>query len=142
MIDPVEALISLALTDAGLAALVGDRISLRHKFGAGQGDWPLGSKALTFRWDSGNADPYIEVQTPRIEARCYGESFYEAGKVYQALVAWSRSVDRLQVETANGMALVYYALMDSAPGMFIDPDLGAETLLVFMEAAVAEPATA
>lgn len=140
MIDPIEALISHALTDPGLVALVGDRISIRHKFG--KGGWAMGDKALTLRWDGGDVDVYQEEQHPRIEARCYGESFYEAGKVYLALVAWTRNLGRKQIQTSEGMALIYRALMASSPTMFIDPDLGAEIYLVFLEAAVAELATA
>jgi hypothetical protein len=137
VIDPVEAVIALALLDPGLAAEVGDRIALRWAK-----EWGVGSKGLTLRWDGGAPDLNCEVQNPRLEARCYGGSFYEAGQVYRALAAWSRSVERELVETSEGQALVYSVLMASEPSMFIDPNTAAETLLVFLEASVAEPATA
>jgi hypothetical protein len=140
VIDAVEALIALALTDPGLQEQVGDRIALRQKFGKEPGDWPVASKALTLRWDGGEPDLYIEVQKPRVEVRCYGQTFYEAGQVYRALVAWTRALDRRAVQTSQGQALVFFVLMSSAPSMFVDPDTSGEVMLAFLECSVAEPA--
>lgn len=142
MIDPVEALLKLARADAGLIEVVDDRIAGEHRFGKGDGEWSIDQPALTLNWDGGVTEMYVEVQTPRIEARCYGKSFAEAAKVYAPLVSFSRSLNRELVETSAGRALVYYANITQSPGRLIDPDAEVPLLLCFIEAAVAETVAA
>lgn len=138
MIDPVEALLKLARADDDLRDVVDDRIAGEQRYGTDPGDWPIDEPALTLNWDGGSTELYVNVQTPRIECRCYAKSFAEAAKVYKALVGFSRGIHRELVETTSGRALVYYANLTSSPGRLIDPDIDQPLLLCFIEAAVAE----
>jgi hypothetical protein len=142
VIDPIEALIKLARDDAGLRDVVDDRIAGEQRFGKGSGRWSIDEPALALGWDGGTAEMYVEVQTPRVEARCYGKSFAEAAKVYAALVEFCRPLNRELVETSSGLGLVYYANITTSPGRLIDPDVDVPLLLCFIEAAVAETTAA
>lgn len=138
MIDPLEAVLQLALADAGLQEIVDDRIAAEQRFGSDAGDWSIDEPALTINWDGGGVELYVQVQTPRLEIRCYGKSFAEAAKVYAAVVDLMRSINRELVETTRGTALVYYVNLNASPGRLIDPDVSVPCLLVFADAAVAE----
>lgn len=138
MIDPIEALLALARADAGLQDVVDDRIAGEQRFGKDPGDWSVDDPALTLNWDSGPVELYVNVQTPHVEARCFGRSFAEAAKVYKALVSFTRALNRETVETSSGKGLVYYANITSSPGRLIDPDSSVPTLICFVDIAVAE----
>ena len=139
MIDPLEAILELAAKDAGVTELVEDRIAVTHEFGS---EWEIPSKALCIRRDGGVPDLYTPRQKPRLEVRCYGESFHEASKVYQAMVVWLRSLDGRQlVQTSEGEALVYFLVSSSEPTMMVEDVINVPLFLFFCESAVAETAT-
>lgn len=138
MIDPLEALINLARSDADLNVLTAGQVAARHKFGDG---WAIPSKAVQLRADGGGApDLYTERQLLRIEARCFGESQAGAMAVYRELVRLTRQTDRARVDTGAGFALIYWLVPTSGPSLLQDPDTRVDLVLVFLEAAVAEPA--
>lgn len=139
MIDPVEAVIQYLLDDAPMAALVGGRVAARQQYGEG---WQLPNKALQVRLDSGQPELYVEDHLVRLELRAYGESHYEASKIWLRLVAISRALARATTVTSQGTALVRTLLMDTVPSMLHDPDLDVDFLLWFMTARVAETAVA
>ncbi len=136
MIDALEALIELLYADADLNAVVSGRIAPRHKFGDG---WPIPCQALQVQYDGGDAELYVEWQRPRIEFRCYGATYVEAGAVYRALVAVCRKTRRRVVETSVGAGLIYWVNLISGPSFLQEPDVSKVMMtLVYGELAVAE----
>src|SRR5947207_1477171 len=98
MIDPLAAIIALLAANADLNVLIAGRVAEKHKYALPETDvlrWPNGSKALTIQYAGGGTP---DLDTPRqgvmLDARCYGESEYEAGKVYRALIAATRRYER------------------------------------------------
>lgn len=145
MVDALEALIAWAARDQDLATLLAaapgrPQVAAKHRFGDG---WEIPSSALTLRYDGGGlADLYTQRQVPRIEARCYGASQAQAAGVYAALQVLARRTERARVQTAQGLALIYWWNMVSTPSLLVDPDSKIDYVLAFMEAAVAEVAVA
>ena len=119
-IDPLDAVIQLALTDAGLAGEVGSRISDRHHYGQDAGDWPQNEKALTVSPAGGVPDLDNEAQRPLLDFRCYGDTFEEAGVLYKKWVAWVRSVWRETVAVESQTALVYQIRPTTEPARGLD----------------------
>ncbi len=139
IIDPLKAVIAYALADPAGQPLLNGRIASDHHFGDLAPDgWPQPSKALTLNYDGGLPQIYLPKQTPRLEARCYGESKAEAGRVYRWLIGLSRSLMRVRAVTDDGAALIYRLLPDSGPSALRDPDLNIDYIMVFLTAAVAE----
>lgn len=139
MIDPTEAVIQYLLDDAPLAALVSGRIATRQQYGE---RWQLPDRALQVRMDGGQPELYVEDHIIRLECRAYGESHYEANKIWTRMVTISRALARTTTVTSQGTALVRTLLMDTVPSMLHDPDLDVDFLLWFMTARVAETAVA
>ncbi len=137
MIDALAAVLAFLAADAGLAAATGGRIAAKHKFGL-SGGWPTPAKALTVVPAPGPAGD--GWQTPRLEARCYGASQAEAGTVYRALLAAVETAQRVVVTTPDGQALLYFLVLDTTPGLFIDPDVHVDFLLCYLRAAVSADA--
>jgi hypothetical protein len=96
------------------------------------------SKALTLNYDGGTPELYVKKQAPRLEARNYGESKAEAGRVYGRLVEICRALVRVRVALPGGNALVYRLHPESGPSALRDPDLNIDYIMVFLTAAVAE----
>lgn len=135
MIDPLEALINLARTDADLSTLTAGRVAAKHKFGDG---WAIPGQALQLRADGGPVDLYTERHRLRVEARCFGATQAGAMAVYRELVRLTRQTHRARVETDAGAALVYWLLPASGPSLLQDPDTRLDLVLVFLDAVVSE----
>ncbi len=138
MIIALESAIAYLRGNAGLSALVGDRVADKHRFGVQSGDWPVPSSAVQVRYDGGGSELYLTVQVSRLEITCYGKSRYEATKVYNALVTACRASTKVPVQTTQGKALVYWMNLVSAPSVWRDADVNVDGLLVFAEICVAE----
>ena len=139
MIDPLEAVISYLLNDADLAVLTGARIAGKHQFG---GNWATPSKALRLRLDGGEPEQYETTQIIRIEAICYGESPYEARRVWRRLVTISRIKGRRVVDNlSDGNAVLYWFNRLSGPSQIKEPDIDVDAILTFFGAAVSEVST-
>lgn len=142
MIDPLAAVMSRVASDADLNLLTSGRIAAKHKYALPATDstrWPTPSKALVLSYGSGSdVDRDTGRQLPRIEARCYGESEYEAGRVYRAVIAITRRDDRVTAVTGDGTALIYWLLADGPPSIAFDVDVQLDMVLVALVAAVAE----
>ena len=135
MVDPLEALINLARTDADLSVLTAGRVAAKHLFGDG---WGIPAKALQLRADGGTPDLYTERQLLRVEARCYGETPAGAMAVYRELVRLTRQPNRARAETGAGFAIIYWLVPTSGPSLLQDPETRVDFVLVFLEAAVSE----
>ncbi|MBX3056928.1 MAG: hypothetical protein KF770_10690 [Anaerolineae bacterium] len=141
MIDAVEAVINLAKNHSGLTAVTGGRIDIRHRYGQDAGDWPLNSRALILSPVGGldAADP--TVQRAAIEARCYGDTYYDAGLVYRELRALCKQTRRA-AHTGASLALVYYLVIRGNLRRMMDdeirPNGGMPAFQVILETAVAE----
>ncbi len=144
MIDPLAAIIALLYANANLNALTAGRIAAKHKFALPETDplrWVNPSKALQVTLAPGaDVDLDSARQLPRLEARCYGESEFEAAKVYQALVEATRTDDRAVIDTGAGKALIYWLLMDGSASFLFDAELEIDTVMAPLRAAVAEDA--
>lgn len=77
-------------------------------------------KAVSFRFGGGSTDRYLHAQQARLAVRCWGESSYEAMRVYRALY------DRLHDSTnfiVGGVG--FHGAFESVPGEPLeDPDTG------------------
>lgn len=145
MIEPLEAVLNLAKAHTGLNTITGGRIDDRHHYGQDSGDWALNTQSLTLTPIGGVA--YIDGHVHRfqLEARCYGDTYYEAGEVYRQLRDLSKRVRR-SVATNDGadLALVYYLVFRGNWRRILDqeirPNGGMPGYQVILEAAVAEEA--
>lgn len=135
MIDPLEAVVQYIRRFADLNTLTAGQVAAKHKFGDG---WEIPSKAITLRVNGGPVDLYTERQIYRMDARMWGESPWEAGRVYRAFVGMTRSMTRAKVETTDGNALIYWVVPRSSPSQLYDQELKMDYVLIFLEAAVAE----
>jgi len=102
VVDPLEAVIALARADSALSTAVGARIDNRHHYGQSGSDWTLDAKSLVLNALSGVPQLYVNVQKPQIEARIYGDTFYDAGRVYNKLVDFMRVNERRTVAVTGG----------------------------------------
>ena len=137
IIDPLATVISYLQADAGLAALVGDRVAAKHRYGEA---WEKGDAGLMVRLDGGRPERYLPVHTVRLELRCYAASQVEAVGIYLALLETARATEREMVgpATDGGTALLYWFLPASGPSLLYDPDVGMDFCLAFFEAQVGE----
>lgn len=135
MIIAQEAAIQLMKQDHGLNELVEQRIADKHRFGNG---WSVPCKAVQVRADGGPTELYVEVQRQRLEIICYGESHYEALRVFSELQSVCRRTVKQEVSTWQGKGLVYWLNLVSAPSAWRDEEIGVDAILVFAEIAVAE----
>lgn len=77
-------------------------------------------KAISFRISGGATDPYLRAQRARLTLRCWGESAFEAMRVYRALY------DRLH-DSQNFIVgdVGFHGAFESVPGEPLeDPDTG------------------
>lgn len=141
IVDPLEAIIGAMKAHAALNSITGGRIDDRHHYGQESGDWAQNARGLTVGFIGGAADLYLPTQKTQLEARCYGDTYYEAGKVYRELVAFCRNT-RQRVTVTEGLALIYYCVIRGQPRRFMDdeirPNGGMPCYLLQMEADVAE----
>lgn len=141
-IDPVEAVIKLARADSALSTATGGRIDNRHRYGQDAGDWALGASSLVIFPSTGTPRLDLNLQGIQLEARCYGDTYFAAGAVYQKLVDFTRHNERRTVTTSAGKALVYYVVVRTQPRQVMDeearPSGGMPLYQVFLEALVAE----
>lgn len=75
-------------------------------------------KAISFRIAGGQSSPYLRFQRARLTVRCWGESSYEAMRVYRALY------DRLH-DSQNFIVgdVGFHGVFESVPGEPLeDPD--------------------
>ena len=145
MIDPYEALVTLARADAGLTAVVGDRIDVWHRYGQDFADWSQTVQSLLFVASGGELNKDDGYMRPVIECRCYGDTPFECGEVWKALVAFTvEHNERRTVVTSSGKALVADFLPRTGEGMpqlLFDEDVrprgGMPYYSVFMQATIA-----
>lgn len=148
-ISPVAAVIQYVSQDTDLAALIGGQVAEKHKFsmpvpsaGTTRG-WATPSMALRLRPDPG-ATPDVSAgqQRIRLEAACYGRTPAECEQVYMALVQLCRrsSEARSTVQTGNGLALLYYIIVDSSVSLDIESEVTVDKYVCYLRAAVSEQA--
>lgn len=139
-VDPYEAVIKLAQADIDLASLTGNRIAQQHKYGQNAGDWALNAASLVFRPVGGLPEVYIGWQRVQIEAMAYADTPYQCGRVYRALINFTRQPRRV-VTVTEGLALVYYVLPRANARLLMDDSIrpaGMPAYLTLIEAAVNE----
>lgn len=122
-VDPLEAVIKLAAADSALNSATGGRIANRHRYGQQTGDWPLTAAALILIPAGGLARTRLNVFETQIEARAYGDTFYNANAVALALRNWSRSVAKTVIAVTGGDALVYRVTVDANGRAMIDDNI-------------------
>ncbi len=141
MIDPLAAVLKHVSQDTDVILLCSTRIAPRHKYSntTVAGAWKTPAKGIELQYDPGGT-PDIEqsVQNVRIRASCYAEDDYQASRVYSALVNVCRNTNRVVVTTSNGIAFMYWLLLDSSPETQLNSDIGMPFVQVFLTARVAE----
>lgn len=141
-IDPLEAVIKLAKADTALNTVTGGRIDNRHHYGQDAGDWAQNAQSLVMFPAGGLPDLYQAAQRIQLEARCYGDTFFEAGAVLAKLVDFTRIDYRRTVTTSAGKALVYFVILRGQPRQFLDEEIrpvgGMPAYQVILEALAAE----
>lgn len=146
MIDALAVVVKHISQDADVMALCDIRIAPRHKYSntTVAGAWKTPAKGIELQYDPGGT-PDIEqpVQNIRIRASCYGEDDYQASRVYNTLVHVCRNANRIVVTTSNGIAFLYWLLLDSSPETQFNNDISMPFVQVFLTARIAEvPITA
>ena len=139
IIDPLEPVLNYLMADSELAALVGDRIAAKHRYGK-SGAWETGQPGLTVLLDGGAPDIYAPVQAVRLEVRAYATGQAQAMRIWRRLVEIGRRTSRVTAPTSQGRALVYWFYQASGPSMVFDSDTGMDTVIGFFNAAVGESA--
>ena len=141
-IDALEAVIKLAKADSALNTITGGRIDNRHHYGQDSGDWAQNAQSLVVFPSGGLPQLYLEAQRTQFEARCYGDTYFEAGQVLNKLVDFTRHNARRTVTITAGKALVYFVIVRGQPRQFMDEDVrplgGMPAYQVILEAQVAE----
>lgn len=138
-IDPYEALIVLARANSSITSIVGNRVDIWHRYGQDSGDWGLDSQSLIFVPSGGEAERDLNISNPILNARCYGDTPFECGKVWKALNDFMFDQPRRTVVTSNGKALIYYVLPVAGAGMptlLFDEDIRANGGMPFYEVPV------
>lgn len=146
MIDPLEVVLQELRSDGALAALVGDRIAAKHRYGAdapldvaqGAPGWSGGEAGLMVRLDGGEPELYGPLQNVRLEVRCYASSQRQAMQIWRRLVEISRNTDRVEVDTGDGVGLLHELLQASGPSFLYDDTVGMDFVLSFFNASVGE----
>lgn len=138
MVDPLEVMI--AYLKSQLGDHVDDRVAAKHRFG---GNWTPGTKCLVVRQDGGPPDLYAKIWVVRLELDFYGANTVEIAGLFAAIVAFTRSVNRLPVEITNNLALLHSFTQASGLSCpLYDPDLKMDYGMAFFNAIIAEEAVA
>lgn len=147
-IDPIEAVTAALIADGDLAALVGGRVAVQHRYATpdtarGRAGWPDTARGLTLAAGgvegAGLADHDDEMQRRRVVATAYGATPAEAGQVWAALrLACRRYADRQVAALPDGRrALIYYISPQDGPVAGVDTDIRMHTLSGALTVAVA-----
>ena len=141
MIDALAAITKLVSLDSDIAALCGARVAPRHKFSnaTASNGWKTPAKGIELQYDPGGTpDIDTAIQNVRIRAACYGEDDFQAARVHAALIQVSRNTNRVVITTSNGMAFVYWLLLDGSPETLYNADIAMPFVQVYLAARVAE----
>lgn len=118
MIDPLETAIKFLLGRAELSAL-SNRIANKHKYGE---EWTLAQSSILVVLDDSDPDWYVQKHDVRLEVSCLAETDTAAMDLWMTLLTLSRSVERTEVETSLGDALLYSFFPESGPSYLPMPE--------------------
>lgn len=124
--DPFEVLVTAARADGDVRSAVSDRCDIWHRYGQDPGDWPLIASSLIFVPAGGQMSQDSVSVTPLVEARCYGDTPFDCGQVWQALLKFSAKSDttaRRVVAVTGGSGLLYRVNALSHPTLLFDEDI-------------------
>jgi hypothetical protein len=124
----------------GLNTVTGGRIDNRHHFNQTSG-WAQTDRALTIQPIGGPSlldDYWQQVQ---LQARCYGDTPYQAGQVYKKLIDFTRQ-ERRTVTVTEGKALINYIVPLAEARLILDedarPEGGMPAYLVNLDTQISE----
>lgn len=119
MIDAHSALRTHLIAASDLRTLLGGDYVYWPELPANLSD-DMPRKAISFRFGGGASNQYLRAQRVRLTLRCWGESSYEAMRVYRALY------DRLHDSQGFIVGDVgFHGVNESVPGEPLeDPDTG------------------
>ena len=118
MIDAHSALRTHLIAASPLRTLLGGDFVYWPEIPANPPGLTMPDKAISFRISGGQSSPYLRFQRARLTVRCWGESSYEAMRVYRALY------DRLH-DSQNFIVgdVGFHGAFESVPGEPLeDPD--------------------
>ena len=130
--SPVEVVVTYLRQATGIAALVGDRIDTKHRYG-GAG-WSHDEPSLILTPSGGPPDLYAPRQVADFDVYAYAPTQYEAMEIWMALNAVMRQTDRVIV----GGAVMYALNPEVGPSLVYDSDLGLEVCTALISAQVGE----
>ena len=120
MIDSHSALRTHLIAASDLRTLLGGDFVYWPEIPQNPPSLTMPDKAISFRIAGGTSSPYLRAQRARLTVRCWGESAYEAMRVYRALY------DRLH-DSQNFIVgdVGFHGVFESVPGEPLeDPDTG------------------
>ena len=123
---------------------VSKAISQKLASGLNKFDEQLAARARTnlypgLQYDPGGTpDIDTAIQNVRIRAACYGEDDFQAARVHTALIHVTREANRVVITTSNGVAFVYWLLLDGSPETLYNADIAMPFVQVYLAARVAE----
>lgn len=124
-----------------LNTITGGRISDRHRYGQQTGAWSQTAQSLTVIPIGGPSMLDDYWQQIQLQARCYGDTPYQAGQVYKKLVDFMRQ-ERRTVTVTEGKALINYVIPLSEARLILDedarPEGGMPAYLVNIQSQVSE----
>jgi len=138
MIDPLETAIAYLKAQAGLTALVGERIASKAHYGTGTGEWAQGASSVVVTPSEWLPNIYVPIQPTRLAVRCYADGQPEAMALWREIVEVSRAFRRCKVQTSEGLALLHSFVQASTPSLGYDPDVQMDVCLAFFTATVSE----
>lgn len=107
-VDPLEAVLNLCKAHTALNTITGGRIDNQHHYGQDSGEWAQNANSMILTPTGGPPELYTQTWKLQLEARCYGDTPYDAGQVAKALTALTRPSQRYRIAVTEGFALIYY----------------------------------
>ena len=122
MSDPVAAIVALLKADAGVSALVSTRVFGEELPQAQAADMPR--KGVVIR-SAGGVSPVggtLRHTGRRVDAICWGETPYEAGRINRAVFCALKEVRRERIALDAGAVLIHWIEDASGPLSLRDAD--------------------
>lgn len=134
-VDPIEALVAWLKTAGVVPA---NRVAVRHRFGT---EWDVTTDtAITVTPNGMRYLPHFDAFLARAFLTIYAPDTVDAVRTWTALIPLAEAVDRVQVATTAGNALIYFISTNASGTLGPDPDVGAEAFFVPVTAMIAKEA--
>ncbi len=134
IVDPLEVFLVYLRACAELVGLTASRIAAKHHFGAGENAWALDEAAVVARLDGGNPTITVSKISQDLDVRFYAPSQIKQTEMWRIVGQYIRTRRRVNVDTQNGVALLYFVNPTSQPAFLYDDDLQLDFMFVLLHA--------